>query len=66
MSASAARYRSNSKPAVTGIGLGGRAGRERLFLDEDFETATVRHHAVDKTFQPGLLFPGQVSVRIAY
>lgn len=35
-------------------------GNERIFIDEDFARVTVRHHVVDKTYQPGPLFPDQV------
>lgn len=47
-------------PKPVGIGFGGTAGNERIFFDEDFARITVRHHAVDKTYQHGLLFPDQV------
>ncbi|PON70764.1 TLDc domain containing protein [Parasponia andersonii] len=46
-------------PKPVGIGFGGTAGNERVFIDEDFARITVRHHAVDKTYQPGYLFPDQ-------
>jgi len=52
-------YERNPKPA--GIGFGGSISNERIFIDEDFAKVTIRHHAVDKTYQPGSLFPNQVS-----
>lgn len=51
-------YEANPKPV--GIAFGGSKGNERIFLDEDFAKITVRHHAVDKTYQPGVIFPNQV------
>ncbi|KAL6311154.1 hypothetical protein AAG906_025500 [Vitis piasezkii] len=42
------------------IAFGGTIGNERIFIDEDFARVTVRHHAVDKTYQPGSLIPDQV------
>ncbi|BBM97548.1 protein MpOXR4 [Marchantia polymorpha subsp. ruderalis] len=48
-----------AQPANEGIGLGGSYGKERVWLDKDFATLTVRHHAVDKTYHPGGLVPGQ-------
>ncbi|CAI0435318.1 unnamed protein product [Linum tenue] len=50
-------YDPHPKPA--GIGFGGSMGNERLYIDEDFARVTVRHHAVDKTYQNGPLFPNQ-------
>ncbi|KAJ8436731.1 hypothetical protein Cgig2_027402 [Carnegiea gigantea] len=50
-------YERNPKPL--GIGFGGSIGNERVFIDEDFAKVTIRHHAVDKTYQPGSLFPTQ-------
>lgn len=47
-------------PKPVGIAFGGTLGNERIFIDEDFARVTVRHHAVDKTYQPGSLFPDQV------
>ena len=47
-------------PKPVGIGFGGSMGNERVFMDEDFAKLTVRHHVVDKTYQPGSLFPNQV------
>ncbi|KAL4600313.1 hypothetical protein ACB092_11G189900 [Castanea dentata] len=31
----------------------------RVFVDEDFAGVTIRHHATDKTYQLGSLFPDQ-------
>eukprot|EP00250_Pteridium_aquilinum_P000904 c11084_g1_i1 orf=105-1715(+) len=42
-----------------GIAFGGDIGKERLFLDKDFMHLTVRHHAVDKTYESGHLLPNQ-------
>ncbi|WOK95344.1 hypothetical protein Cni_G04051 [Canna indica] len=50
-------YEANPKPV--GLAFGGSVGNERIFLDEDFARMTVRHHAVDKTYQHGSLFPNQ-------
>ncbi|KAI3745981.1 hypothetical protein L6452_08396 [Arctium lappa] len=50
-------YERNPKPV--GIAFGGSPGNERVFMDEDFSKLTVRHHAFDKTYQPGALFPNQ-------
>ncbi|ESQ47069.1 hypothetical protein EUTSA_v10027724mg [Eutrema salsugineum] len=50
-------YDANPKPV--GIGFGGTQGNERIFIDEDFAKITIRHHACDKTYQPGSLFPNQ-------
>ncbi|EPS70485.1 hypothetical protein M569_04278, partial [Genlisea aurea] len=47
------------RPKAVGIAFGGSGGNERVFLDEDFGRVTVRHHAVDKTYQHGALFPNQ-------
>ncbi|XP_012073839.1 uncharacterized protein LOC105635371 isoform X2 [Jatropha curcas] len=46
-------------PKPVGIAFGGTIGNERIFIDEDFARVTVRHHAVDKTYQPGSIFPSQ-------
>lgn len=46
-------------PKPVGIAFGGSTGNERIFMDEDFSKVTVRHHAVDKTYQHGSLFPNQ-------
>ncbi|KAF5192038.1 Tld-domain containing nucleolar protein [Thalictrum thalictroides] len=46
-------------PKPEGIGFGGTIGNERVFIDEGFARVTVRHHAVDKTYQPGSLVPNQ-------
>ncbi|XP_076952824.1 uncharacterized protein LOC143626717 [Bidens hawaiensis] len=48
-----------AKPKPVGIAFGGSIGNERVFMDEDFSKLTVRHHAYDKTYQPGALFPNQ-------
>uniref|UniRef100_A0A2N9EE08 TLDc domain-containing protein n=1 Tax=Fagus sylvatica TaxID=28930 RepID=A0A2N9EE08_FAGSY len=50
-------YEPQRKPV--GIAFGGTMGNERIFVDEDFAKVTVRHHATDKTYQPGSLFPDQ-------
>ncbi|XP_068646698.1 uncharacterized protein [Aristolochia californica] len=47
------------RPKPVGIAFGGTVGNERIFIDEDFSRVTIRHHAVDKTYQPGPLFPSQ-------
>lgn len=51
-----------ARPRPVGIAFGGTQGNERVFIDEDFARITIRHHAVDKTYQPGLLIPGQASL----
>lgn len=48
-----------AKPKPVGLAFGGSMGNERLFIDEDFSKLTVRHHAYDKTYHPGSLFPNQ-------
>ncbi|XP_047975574.1 uncharacterized protein LOC125218025 [Salvia hispanica] len=48
-----------AKPKPVGLAFGGSLGNERIFLDDDFARVTVRHHAVDKTYQHGNLFPNQ-------
>ncbi|VFR03603.1 unnamed protein product [Cuscuta campestris] len=50
-------YEAHPKPV--GIAFGGSPGSERIFIDEDFTVITLRHHACDKTYQNGPLFPGQ-------
>ncbi|PIN05187.1 putative protein with TLDc domain [Handroanthus impetiginosus] len=50
-------YEAHPKPA--GVAFGGSVGNERVFMNEDFARVTVRHHAVDKTYQHGALFPNQ-------
>lgn len=35
-------------------------GNERIHIDEDFAKITIRHHAVDKTYQHAPLIPNQV------
>lgn len=47
-------------PKLVGIAFGGSLGNERIFIDEDFARVTIRHHAVDKTYQHGSLIPDQV------
>lgn len=56
-------YEAHPKPV--GIAFGGTIGNERIFIDEDFDRVTVRHHAVDKTYRPGSLIPHQVSLFVA-
>lgn len=51
-----------ARPRPAGIAFGGTQGNERVFIDEDFARITIRHHAVDKTYQPGFLIPGQASL----
>lgn len=51
-----------ARPKPVGIAFGGTQGNERVFIDEDFARITIRHHGVDKTYQPGVLIPGQVSL----
>ncbi|PSS31272.1 TLD domain-containing protein [Actinidia chinensis var. chinensis] len=46
-------------PKPVGLAFGGSIGNERISIDEDFAKVTVRHHAVDKTYQSGSLFPSQ-------
>ena len=53
-------YERQHKPV--GIAFGGTMGNERVFVDEDFASVTIRHHATDKTYQPGSLFPDQVQL----
>ncbi|KAG6422674.1 hypothetical protein SASPL_113051 [Salvia splendens] len=48
-----------AKPKPVGLAFGGSLGNERIFLDDDFARVTARHHAVDKTYQHGNLFPNQ-------
>ncbi|KAK9061382.1 hypothetical protein SSX86_018563 [Deinandra increscens subsp. villosa] len=48
-----------AKPKPVGMAFGGSLGNERVFMDEDFSRLTVRHHAYDKTYQSGSLFPNQ-------
>ncbi|KAJ1378262.1 TLDc domain [Sesbania bispinosa] len=50
-------YQSHPKPV--GVAFGGTPGNERIFIDEDFAKVTVRHHAIDKTYQSGSLLPDQ-------
>ncbi|GAQ82889.1 TLD family protein [Klebsormidium nitens] len=59
-----------TSPLPEGLGLGGSLGKERVWLDDNATPGkvTVRHHAVDKTFQPGALVPdlgyGGVEARV--
>ncbi|KAJ4964476.1 hypothetical protein NE237_024415 [Protea cynaroides] len=46
-------------PKPVGIAFGGTIGNERIFVDEDFARLTIRHHAFDKSYQPGPLVPNQ-------
>lgn len=48
-----------SHPTPVGVAFGGTPGNERIFIDEDFSKVTIRHHAVDKTYQSGSLLPDQ-------
>lgn len=50
-------YESHPKPV--GIAFGGTTANERIFIDEDFARVTIRHHAMDKTYQHGSLIPNQ-------
>ncbi|KAF3325107.1 hypothetical protein FCM35_KLT11264 [Carex littledalei] len=50
-------YQANPKPIC--VAFGGSLGNERILLDEDFARVVIRHHAVDKTYQHGPLFPNQ-------
>lgn len=54
----AGAYQSHPKPV--GVAFGGTPGNERIFIDEDFAKVTLRHHAVDKTYQSSSLIPDQV------
>ncbi|XP_019152888.1 PREDICTED: uncharacterized protein LOC109149534 [Ipomoea nil] len=47
------------RPKPVGLAFGGSLGHERIFLEEDFAGVTIRHHAADRTYQHGSLFPGQ-------
>lgn len=55
-----------AQPKAEGIGFGGTSGKERIWLNEDFGSVTVRHHAVDKTYQAGSLAPNQVRKQFIY
>ncbi|KAI3942516.1 hypothetical protein MKW98_013168 [Papaver atlanticum] len=46
-------------PKPVGVAFGGTPGNERIFINQDFSTMTIRYHAVDKTYRPGSLFPNQ-------
>ncbi|VAH52606.1 unnamed protein product [Triticum turgidum subsp. durum] len=56
-------YEATPKPL--GLAFGGSIGNERIFIDEDFSKVTVRHHAVDKTYQNGSLIPNQGYLPVA-
>ncbi|XP_024536448.1 uncharacterized protein LOC9630386 [Selaginella moellendorffii] len=49
----------NSRPMPNGIGFGGSMENERIWISDDFSTVTLRHHAVDKTYQAGFILPYQ-------
>ncbi|WCJ35130.1 TLD-domain containing nucleolar protein [Euphorbia peplus] len=49
----------DAHPKPVGIAFGGTVGNERIFIEEDFAKITIRHHAADKTYQHGPLFPSQ-------
>ncbi|KAJ8540931.1 hypothetical protein K7X08_001747 [Anisodus acutangulus] len=51
------KYEAHPKPV--GLAFGGSSGNERIFVDEDFAEVTVRHHACDKTYHHGPLYPDQ-------
>ncbi|PHT51446.1 hypothetical protein CQW23_11193 [Capsicum baccatum] len=51
------KYEAHPKPV--GLAFGGSSGNERIFVDEDFAKVTVRHHACDKTYHHGPLYPNQ-------
>ncbi|XP_059279013.1 uncharacterized protein LOC132033145 [Lycium ferocissimum] len=51
------KYDAHPKPV--GLAFGGSSGNERIFVDEDFAKVTVRHHACDKTYHHGPLYPDQ-------
>lgn len=52
------KYEAHPKPV--GLAFGGSSGNERIFVDEDFAKVIVRHHACDKTYHHGPLYPDQV------
>ncbi|KAI5010573.1 uncharacterized protein LOC123428012 [Hordeum vulgare subsp. vulgare] len=56
-------YEATPKPL--GLAFGGSIGNERVFIDEDFSKVTIRHHAVDKTYQHGSLIPNQGYLPVA-
>lgn len=56
-------YEATPKPL--GLAFGGSIGNERIFIDEDFSKVTIRHHAVDKTYQHGSLIPNQGYLPVA-
>ncbi|XP_049362939.1 uncharacterized protein LOC125827666 isoform X1 [Solanum verrucosum] len=51
------KYEAHPKPV--GLAFGGSSGNERIFVDEDFAKVIVRHHACDKTYHHGPLYPDQ-------
>lgn len=53
----------SSHPKPEGVGFGGSQGKERLWLDDEFLNVNIRHHALDKSYHPGPLVPGQVKLR---
>ncbi|MED6139056.1 hypothetical protein PIB30_080289 [Stylosanthes scabra] len=48
-----------ARPKPVGVAFGGTPGNERIFIEEDFAKVTIRHHAIDKTYHSGSLFPDQ-------
>ncbi|XP_039114862.1 uncharacterized protein LOC120250144 [Dioscorea cayenensis subsp. rotundata] len=50
-------YEPHPKPVC--LAFGGTMGNERIHIDEDFAKITIRHHAVDKTYQHAPLIPNQ-------
>lgn len=48
-----------ARPKPVGIAFGGTVGNERIFINEDFSSIVIRHHAVDKTYQTGPIIPNQ-------
>ncbi|KAG5613447.1 hypothetical protein H5410_024728 [Solanum commersonii] len=51
------KYEAYPKPV--GLAFGGSSDNERIFVDEDFAKVIVRHHACDKTYHHGPLYPDQ-------
>ena len=49
-------------PMPQGMGFGGTSGKERVWVDGEFESVLVRHHALDKTYGAGELVPNQVQI----
>lgn len=54
-----ARYSSSNHSTVTAVAFGGSVGRERVVLDSELETVTLRHHTSCRTYQPGGILPTQ-------